>query len=622
MVLRAAILCLLCLCAPLAATAQELARLDADSPTLALAAPLQWQALPKGAVANPDEFQATSMAAGFAAMAAQTVLPTSAEQDVWLRFALPATAKPEPWYLRVPHLSLQRGTLYFQDPAKGWLMQSAGEDVAMGQWPVPSSRPTFALQTRTDGAQPYYLKLEYFTDITGRPELISANEYVDDSTQTGILIGLMFGAFSLLGVLGLLAARIYRNPNFARFALLVFLLMLVQLVLVGHAGQRFWPHSSYLNQTMCWLSWLWFLAATAWFSAQVSLAREAFPKIYYASMALSVTLLGLSLVYALAHASVPRHALNALAALAMLWIVGSSAWMAWRSQPWLWYLTAGLAPLLLTLLARIGYNLRWVGHIEVAQLVSLTVGCLGMLAIYWALLVRSRESQVALDREAALSSTDASTGLSLARVVAVRLPLVLARSERFEEPCGVLMVRWLDYAKFMEPLSSTERGAALAHIGARLRKLGRPIDTVARMDDDHFVFLIESPISRDRLNALGTKILATCMRPGRPQVDSNEYNVHIAVWASGKGNMAADQVLEALRTRLNQMGNGTSRRVQFVDSAPSSRPGEGHSEIPNITVAAPFSSSEIVAKINAIEATPIIPTIAVAAKPVPKKTPS
>ncbi len=614
--IRNLLLCLLCWCTPHFAAAQALALLSDDSPSIALATPLQWLAVPKGSVQNPDTFQAADKPQGFAAYTPSTLLPTAKQSDVWLRFGLPATSTPELWYLRIPHLSLERVVFYFQDPGNSWKTLSAGEKVPMAHWPVPSNRATFALLTRTDRVQTYYLKLEHDSALVQRPELISANEYVDDSAQVGILVGLMFGLFCLLGLLGLLAARTYRNLNFAWFALVVVSLLLVQLVLIGYAGQRLWPHSPHLTHAMCWLSWLFFLAASTWFYAQASVSKEIFPKIYKASIAVTAVLLCVSVVYAVIPHEFPRAVLNALTGLAIVWIAGSSAWMAWRSQQvWLWCLSAGMVPLAVTLFTRIAYNLGWVRHIELAQLCSLLVGCVGMLVIYRVLIASTREAQIIREREQASVDNDVATGLPLARTLNVRLPIMLARSERFEEPCGVLMVRWLDYASYIEPLSSSQRGAVLSHLGARLSKLCRPIDIVARLDDDHFVFMIEAPISRERLNALGTKILSVCMLSGRPQVDNNVYDVHVAVWASNKGISAAAQVLEALRTRLNQMGNGTSRRVQFVDSAPSTRPSEGHSEAPNITVAAPFSSSEIVAKINAIEATPIIPTIALRPKP-------
>jgi two-component system, sensor histidine kinase LadS len=598
---------LLCagLCAPQWATAQELGKLFDDSATLKLAAPLQWQALPKGAVLNPNEFADTARAKGFVDLAPGAELPTAPTRDVWLRFALPATAIPQTWYLRIPRMQLEQATLHFQNEQGGWMTLAAGENIAVSRWPVPTRLPSFQLVTRVDQAQTYYLKLEHRTSITERPELISPSEYINAASLVGGIVGLMLGLFGLLSVLGLISMRMNRNPHFAWFALMVFSLLLTQLVLIGFAGLHLWPHSIYLNKVMGVIAPLLTLAASAWFVIKVSYAKEAFARIYKISLVWIALLLAGSLAFAIMQNDMPRAGLTVLAAAAMLWNLGALAWMAWRSQPWLWFMVGGFAPLTLSMLARLSYNFGWIAHVEVAQFLSVITGCAGMMVVYAGLIIRNRESSAALEREAALTHTDMSTGLSSARIAITRLPLVLARSARFEEPCGVIMLRWLDYNKQLDPLSSAQRGAVLSHLGARLRRLARNIDTVARMDDDHFVYLVESPVSRAMLTALSTKIITTCLRPARALNDGDVYNVHVAVWTPTDKGISANEVMESLRTRLNQMGYDTPRKMQFVDSPLSSRPGEAAAEVDAVK-----RKLDIVAKINAIEADPIIPSLA------------
>jgi two-component system, sensor histidine kinase LadS len=591
------------LCTPHFAVAQELGKLFDDSPTLTLAAPLQWQALPKGVVLNPNEFTDSAKAQGFAPLAPHAALPTARDKDVWLRFALPVTATPQAWYLRIPRTQIDLVTLYFLNEQDRWMMQAAGENIAMDRWPVSTRTPSFQLLTRADRVQTYYLKLEHRSAITERPELIATGEYIDSAARVGTVIGLVIGLFSLLAILGLLSARLNRNIHFAWFALVVFLLLLTQLVLIGYAGQRLWPHSVYLNKVMGVMAPLWTLAASTWFCMQVSYAKDAFTRIYKASLLLMGLLIAGSIAFAVMPPDFPRGVLSALAALAMVWNLSVLAWIAWRSQPWLWSIVGGFAPLTLSMLARLSYNFGWIAHVEIAQLVSVITGCLAMLVVYVSLVVRSRESSAALEREAALAHTDTSTGLSSARIALTRLPQLLARSARFEEPCGVIMLRWLDYNKQVDPMSSAQRGAVLSHLGARLRRLARSIDTVARLDDDHFVYLIESPVSRDKLTALSTMILTSCLRPARPLTDGDVYNVHMAIWTPTHKGISATEVMELLRTRLNQMSYGTPRKVQFVDTALSSRPGDAEVDTTQ-------RSKDIVAKINALEAIPLLPTIA------------
>ncbi len=591
---------------PPVATAQELGKLFDDSTTLRLAAPLQWQALPKGAVRNPSEFAYHPRGEAFIDLAPDAVLPTAPERDVWLRFTLPATEMPQAWYLRIPRMQLEQATLYFQNQQGGWMTFTAGENIAVSRWPVPTRQPSFQLTTRVDQPQSLYLKLEHTTPIPERPELIAPNEYIDAASLMGGIVGLMLGLFGMLTVMALVSMRVNRNRHFAWFAVMVFSLLVTQLVLIGIAGQRLWPHSIYLNKVMPVLAPLWTLAASTWFVIKVSYAQDAFVRIYKVSLVLIALLLAGALAFAIMQNNMPRNALAALAALAMFWNLGVLAWMAWRSQPWLWFMVGGFAPLTLSMLARLSYNFGWFEHIEIAQLLSVLTGCAGMMVVYAGLIVRSKESSAALEREAALKHTDVSTGLTSADLVMTRLPMVLARSARFKEPCGVIMLRWLDYQNHVGSLTSAERGVILSHFGARLRRLARNIDTIGRMDDDHFVYLIESPIPRTLLTELSTKIMAACLRPAHPLQDSGVYNVHLAIWSPTEKGVSATEVIEALRTRLHQMSEGTPRKMQFVDSPLSSIQGETTTEIDPIK-----RTQDLVAKINAIEALRNEPRLAI-----------
>jgi two-component system, sensor histidine kinase LadS len=589
----------------LSASAQDFARLFDDSKTLKLTTPLQWQALPKGAITSPAEFADAGKTQGFKTLADDAALPTETGQEVWLRFMLPSTSAPEIWYLRIPRLGVERIVLYQQNDKGEWQTQTAGDAIPLSSWPERTRNPSFQLSTLVGQDHLYFLKLEHRKPITERPQLIAPGDYIDGALRVGSLIGLMFGLFGLLMALGLLTARLYRSVQYAWFALMVSLVLMAQLVLVGFTALRLWPDSIYLNQVTPVVIPLWALASTLWFSMQVSYAKSISPLIYKVSIGLIGCLLTLSLAFGLYHQHFPRELLSPVAAIAMVWNIGALVWMAWRSQSWLWFVVAGFAPLTLSMLARLAYNVGWLAHVELAQLVSVISGCLGMMVVYASMILRSRESYAAFEREAALSNVDISTGLTLGRIAEIRLPQVLQRSYRFGKPCGVVMVRWLNYGAQLGPMSSAQRGAVLAHFGARLRRLARDIDTVARYDDDHFLYLIESPMTRETVNDLGMKILSTCMRPSVPLGNGDVYNVHVAMALISGGNMSAKEVIESLLTRINQMDVSTPRRMQFIDSPLTTRPpyeGPQGASVRN--------SEALVAKINEIEANPIMPTLA------------
>jgi two-component system, sensor histidine kinase LadS len=585
------------LCAPQGALAQEPGKAVGDSTALQLTIPLQWQALPKGAVQNPGDFNDPAKSAAFVNLVPQSVLPTTPEREVWLRFALPATAMVQSWYLRIPRVRLEQATLFYLDEQSRWMSQAAGENIAIASWPIPTRLPSFQLASRVDRVQTYYLKLEHRSAVTEHPELISPNKYLDDAVLAGSLVGLMVGLFSLLILLSLLTAYVYRNMHFVWFAIYVFLLLLLQLVMIGFAAHRLWPHSVYLNKTMIWIGALWALGACLWFIVQVSYAKEAFPRVYKISLGFMAVLVLTSIAYALNHHSFPNALLSGVTGLAMVWGLGCLGWMAWRSQRWLWLVAGGFAPLMLSMLTRLAYNFGWVRHIEITQVWSVVTSIVGMVIVYAGLILRNRELFAAMERKAAMAHTDAATGLTAAHIGAMRLPRMLVRSAHAQQPCAAILVQWLDYKKYIDPLPVAHQGVVLSHLGERLRHAARHIDTVVRLDEDQFLYLVESPISREAVNAMATKILTSCLRPALHLMQRDAYNVHIAAWVSSNITLTDAEVMEALRTRLNHMQHGTPRKVQFVQSPLSSGLGDTHREADSGLL-----NQDVLAKIDALEA--------------------
>ena len=586
------------------AAGQQLGQLFDDSRVLQLAEPLQYQMLPRGTVLNPDELSSPSLAGKFTLLTEQQVIPTDSRNEAWLRFSMPATSSPQIWFMRIPRMNIERVTLFYLDNKQRWMQQVAGEEVPMSQWPLFTRNPSFELSTRADKPRQYFVKLENRTVLTERPQLIAPDDYIDGAMRVGTLAGLMIGLFGLLALLGLLAARMYRNKLYAWFSLMVFMLLAAQLTLLGYTGLRLWPGSVYLNKVMPVLLPILAVVTATWFTTQVSYARNSVPHLFKIAIAIIALLVLTSIAFAVMGHDFPREILTPLVAFAMLWNLGSMVWMAWRIQSWLWFVVAGFAPVTISMLARLAYIIGWIEHVEMAQLFAAITGCFGMMVVYSGMILRSRESYAALERESALAHTDMATGLSLPRIVSVRLPQVLARSKRFGKPCGVVMVRWLGQSAQLAPMGTAQRGAVMAHFGARLRRLARDIDTVARYNDDHFMYLIESPVTREALNDLGIKILTTCMRPS-VQLGGDVYNVHVTIALCENGSGVAKDVIEALRTRLSQMDAATPRRVQFVDSPLSTRPpGEGPDGAPVI------SGEALITKINELEATHVLPTIA------------
>lgn len=580
---------------------------------LPLDEPLGVLTLPRNKSVTPDDLLKEPYASQFKPRLNGAALPTSELQDVWLRLQLPVQNRPQSWMLRVPRLNLEKATL-FQSPssqqpslnATDWQQQSAGTDLPRSSWAVRARDPIFEVSTRSDQTQVLFIRLQNRKAITEEIQLIHSTDFGNGANHAGTLNGLIIGVFSMLTLICLLSWRINRNSHFGWLALTSVMLLFSQLTLSGYMFMRVWPDSVLLAKTSSWVLPLLGLATLARFAISASYARDLSKPVYWVLWTL-IALCGLISVGIFAMPQeFPREPLNAVYAAGMLAIIGSLSWIAWRSQSWLWVIVASLLPITLSSLARLAYNLGWVAQMEIALLGGVISAAIGFVGIYAALVNNQRQRVASVQIDDVSESTDVPTGLFNERIARARMPQIILRSKRSNNACGSILVRWIGSEDVMASASTVERGRIFAHLGSRLARLARDIDTVARFGDDQFLFLIEAPVSREQLNALASKILSTCLRPSPALPEGRGFEVHLAVWLSSEMPANATSALELLKTRINQMREGTQRRVQFVNTPLSTAPSQEQSD--------PDYAKKLIAKINDLEATHGLPTISLKPK--------
>ncbi|WP_341906904.1 7TM diverse intracellular signaling domain-containing protein [Polaromonas sp. YR568] len=571
--------------------AQDFVRLYKDSVTIQLSEPLQWVAVPRGSVSSPDAL-VTSGTREFQPYTSTTVLPTSSDQDVWATFSLPPTESLQTWFIRLPGQPLTKVSLFSRGPQGEWQVQAAGEALAPSDWSLRTRVPSFELQTHDDRPQTYYMRFENHRALTDRPMLLSPVEYVDGASRVGVVIGLMWGMFSVLAALSIAAFVMARNTVFLWFGAVVVTLMFTQLVLIGYGSWRMWPGSAHLNQVMNWVSAALSLAAGAWFCSQASYARSSHPHIYKLLASVTAGSLLMAGLMAVGQDFIPRDLRNLWLGLSTVTILGSLAWMSLRGQRWNLLLLLGCAPIGLAALARILHNAGWVLNIESAQAAGVMSAIIGLLWIFFVLAWRSRAALFSNHRISALANYDPATGLMLPRVLDERLEHMLQRARRRSSECGILLIRWLNQAPSADELNDRKRSVALSRVGEILRRATRDMDTVVRYEENLFLMLIEGPVNREAVSEVSTKILADGIRLSGKLDQPDAFNLHIAIWHGTPDHHSGAQIIESLKARLRQMSPGPKRYVQFVDAV-----GEPAGAPPEESV----RRQELLAKINAIE---------------------
>ena len=577
------------------ANAQEFDRLYPNSPQAALSQPLQWlKADTSAAPGLPDAFVASPQV--WAPYTYSTVLPTGVGRDVWVKFSLAATPAPQTWVIRVPRVSVQRVSLYSLDAGGKWQIESAGMSLAPAAWSRKTRTPSFGVAT-SSSEKSYFMRFEHHSPLTERPELMSEVDFADGAARMGTLIGMAYGMYGFLIVTCVVAFAMARNSIFLWLACFIASLALHILNQMGYNAWRLWPGSSYVNNVMVWIAPLLSMATGSWFFAQASYAKDSNKAIYRLLSGMALASLLMCVVKLAFGDALPRILLNNWAALVLFVLVASLLWLGMRGMRWNLWLLAGLLPIAASGTTRLAYSYGWLAHMEFAQTASVFFTQLGLMSLFVVLVWRSRDAILSTAVANALANNDPITGLFNSRVAKIRLKLLLLRSDRLKFGCGVIMLRWVNFAKVMASQSPDQQTVMQKQFGQLLTRLVRDIDTAAVLGDGYFLLLIEGPVNRSALASLSTQILTACIRLSETFKLPHAVDLHIAIWHAELTPSTPVEVVSALQAKLGQMSPGTKRPVQFADSLSSE---------PEPDRAQEFTErrDELVAKINAIEASP------------------
>ena len=101
---------------------------------------------------------------------------------LWIRFTVPPTPNNERWYLEVPYPGVDRVTLYVQNAAGEWTARSAGDNIAIGEWPVPHRHPVMPVSVSPTQPRVHLLRIQNGT-IFGAPLQFVSDTYMGRTEQ-------------------------------------------------------------------------------------------------------------------------------------------------------------------------------------------------------------------------------------------------------------------------------------------------------------------------------------------------------------------------------------------------------------------------------------------------------
>jgi hypothetical protein len=132
------------------------------------------------------------------------------------------------------------------------------------------------------------------------------------------------------------------------------------------------------------------LANATWFVARASYAQDTHPWIYRLLGGIALVCLAAGTVTAVDIQAVPRSVKNVTASAVVVVVTGAMVWLTLRGNRFNGWQLLGTVPIGFAALHRIAYNVGWLQHVELAQLMGMLSSALGLLMLLASLVWRSR----------------------------------------------------------------------------------------------------------------------------------------------------------------------------------------------------------------------------------------
>ncbi len=449
---------------------------------------------------------------------------------LWFRIDA-ATRGDGRWYLELASSGLDRAQLFHRNASGGWVVQEAGDTRPVSEWPLPGRVPTFELARGGDKPVRYYLRVEHSrVDFAAPIAIYNQGPLLAAREREQFLLGAYFGLAALIAFVSIANAAVNRDRNFAAYAVYVIALSLGQVAYLGVGAQHLW------NDALRWNGMATFVlpgistAAALWFARTVTEPARFSHDLDLAVLALIAAVLGAVAVdtVAMSRASFATVMVLTVLGLAVVIVLIGIAW-AQGEDLYIRLIALGFLPVLVMALFPVARGLNLIPASMLTRY-GLSIGAaLEMPILFYALSLRGSRRREAEVRSAALSRTDALTGLAHSGSLLSRLDSALARCRRQKHACALLGIELANYDSIVSEFGRDAAERALVVTASVLRSAITDIDIAARVDSHEFAILLEGPTTPAIANACAQQLVARGLQQSEALPPTAILRFHIAV---------------------------------------------------------------------------------------------
>ncbi|MBC7603043.1 MAG: diguanylate cyclase, partial [Ramlibacter sp.] len=441
------------------------------------------------------------------------IYPLTTGKALWFRFTIPPAPDTERWYLEIPYSAVNRVTLYTPDSVGKWLPQSAGDTIAVADWPVPHRHPLMPVNVSAEEPRKFLLRVENPHSFSAPLSFVSESYLSRHEQQTSLILGIYFGLAGLAVTVALLSAASLRDRAYAFYALSVALMALSQAAITGIGGLHLWPHAPVWNDVSSMLFPVFTVGSLIWFFSEVVSIPERSPRLHHVLVALAFASLPVAGAIALVEPSLRFRIMVPYVVLITTIAMAVVVWAARRGDRYGLWLVGGMAPVIVGALFP---TARLIGLIPISfwTMHSMQIGiAIELPVLLVILMLRSQQRREHHRRIQGLDRIDPATGLINAYVFRERLVRMMHRCERLKYQSAVLMIDIVNSDQIRRDFGQRAADELPLLVAGRLLSSAREIDSVARLGDLRFGLLMEGPMNEEDAASAGPRVDARCLMP-------------------------------------------------------------------------------------------------------------
>ncbi len=433
---------------------------------------------------------------------------------LWIRFDARIAAPNSHWFLELAQSSADDVSLHWRDANSQWVALHAGDIVPRTQWPVLDRFPMFQLGQERLASSVYYLRIAHArVPFSGPLHIYRDSELVAQREVDHFFLGAYFGLIILVSLVCLALARAMRDKSFLHYVLYVALIGIAQACFTGIAAQYVWPQATTWSDLSNFFFTSLAAAAFLWFVRSVIKPGVYSPTLDVCTLLLIAAQVVVTFVD-LAFPSAIGFQINNAITMVMVLTVYTIVWHAWRhGDATARWLALGFLPVVLGIVPALLRNVGLVNTGFWTQYGALVGSAIEMPILLYALVLRSALRSEGRARAAGLPTQDPLTGLSNMRNLLRHIHGTMTRASRYRQQYSLVLVELTNHAWFTKEHGREMADRALVILATRLQLIARDVDTAGRIDENHFVLLIEGPCKPGYVAKVAAQIVASAHRP-------------------------------------------------------------------------------------------------------------